>query len=240
MKKRILIFIIVGLLIGFYFTFRIPNHKEVLNDVTGTIYYLDNYKDEKAIYRANADLTNIELIYSHVGKSQNIESTQEGVSDFRYFEEIDTIAFEAKHKDKWSLFQLSLDTMTVEYISEVNDELYVTGDYVCHSVPVDYIKLKQKDVEIFEDDASLFLRDAQGTRCLLKYKGLMRSDIPGMIGYYPTGLSPDNQYVIFGSNHSFTGLGGFLGLSPYKRYIMDVETGQYTEYVNSNNIQWLP
>ena len=159
----------------------------------------------------------------------------DNIIDFRYYPEKGNIEFEAMHNGEWSIFQLPMDGKEAIYIKRAED-IKTDNDYRIINLDVDYINLEANDFHIYEKNDSVFISSEGRDKCILRYRGFLKSDISGASGYKAQGLSPDGKFLIYGTTGR-TGLGFFFG--NYKRYIINLETREYAEYVNSQSIQWV-
>lgn len=228
MKKKIIILaVLCAVLVLFYIKLTDCKNMNILNELEGEIYYLMKDDDISKLYKSDANLKNKTLIYSHEGKGMTSSGgSNDNIIDFRYYPESKKIEFEAMHNGEWSIFELSMDGTEPKYLGKV------------FNVDVDYINLVSEKFYIHEKNDSIFINIDGKDKCVLKYSGFVRSDISGATGYTPQGLSPDGKFLVYGTTGSKSGIGFLLG-SKYKRYIMNLETKEYTEYINSQSIQWV-
>lgn len=245
MKKRSKVIVItlftVFIIIAIVYINLSKKRPSFLENVEGTIYYLRRDEGIFKLYKSDANLQNEELIYSHYHKGKMEDgSYNDYIHDFRYYPESGIIEFEAIHNGEWSIFNIKEGEEEAQYISNVKDEEYQTlEDYRIAYVDVDYIDLDTDDFRIFEEGNSIYIEKNGTTKCIKKYNGGAQSDIMGLVGYVPEGLSPDTKYLVYGTTGSFTGIGALLGICEYKRYILDLETLESVEYINSESIQWV-
>lgn len=238
MKKKIIILAVfcVGLVL-FYIKLTDLKNVNILNDLEGEIYYLMKDDDHiSKLYKSDANLKNKTLIYSHEGKGMTSSGEfNDNIIDFRYYPENEKIEFEAMHNGEWSIFELSMDGTEPKYLHKSN-EVKIDDNYRVFNVDVDYINLVGDKFYIREENNSIFMVSDGKDKCVLEYRGFVRSDIAGATGYTPQGLSPDSKFLVYGTTGR-TGIGFFLG--EYKRYIINLDTKEYTEYINSQRIQWV-
>lgn len=244
MKKKTRIFL-VSVIIGFVFigTFlfylNVKMKEPFLQKISGQIYYLKRDDGILKIYRSDANLKNETLIYSHKNKGKiNNGGYNDNIIDFCYYPETGTIEFVAMNGE-WSKYRMIIEDGEPECIkTRVEDEkIEKKAEVFIHT---NYINLKNDKFTIYEEDGSIYLRKKDGLKkCIKKYWGIGKSDISGLVGYVPEGLSPDSKYLIYGTTGSFTGIGALLGINRYKRYIMNLDTLAFEEYVNSQSIQWI-
>lgn len=244
MKKKTKVFIItifvVVILVSIIHVFLNMNNESFLENVEGKIYYLKRDEGILKLYKSDANLKNEELIYSHYKKGKtNYGTYNDNISDFRYYSDSGVIEFEAMHDGEWSIFRIKDGEKEPQYIKTAPEEYKTIDNYRVVSVDVNYIDLETDEFKIYEKDDSIYLERDGTEKCIKKYRGGAKSDISGLVGYVPEGLSPDSKYLIYGTTGSFTGIGALLGISKYKRYIMDLDTLESVEYINSESIQWI-
>lgn len=162
----------------------------------------------------------------------------DNISDFRYYPDSKVIEFEAMHNGDWSIFKIKAGEHEPQYIKEA-ENLKTLEDYRVISVDVKYIDLDNDKFSIYEKDGSIYLKKNGIEKCIKRYAGIGKSDIRGVFGYVPKGLSSDSKYLIYGTTGSITGIGYFLGVNKYKRYIMDLDTLESVEYINAGKMQWV-
>ena len=239
--KVTVILIFVGIILTSMFHVISNIRKEAfLNEINGTIYYLKRDQEILKLYKSDANLKNEKLIYSHYKKGKiDDENNNDNISDFRFYPEDGLIEFEAMYNGEWSIFTIKKDEKKPQYVKRAPEDYKTLEDYRVVGLDVDYINLESKKFKIFEKNGSLYREENGNTECIKKFRGVIKSDIPGIAGYYPEGLSPDSKYLIYGTTNSLTGIGYFLGLNKYKRYIMDLDTLKSVEYLNVYDIQWV-
>lgn len=244
-KKNFKILVIIIILILFISCIRTlvnKRQKELfLDNVKGTIYYLRQDDGIYKLYKSDANLDDEELIYSHFkkGKTRNGDYN-DNISDFRYYSDSRIIEFEAMHNGEWSIFALEEGKTEPYYVKIAPKEYKTLDDFRVVNLDTDYIDLEADGIfKIYEEDGSIYKEQDGNVECIKKFRGIIKSDISGVSGYYPQGLSSNNKYLIYGTTNSFTGIGYFLGLNEYRRYIMDLETLESVEYLNVYDIQWI-
>lgn len=223
----------------FLFYLRVNRQEPFLQKVNGQIYYLKRDDGILKLYRSDANLKNETLIYSHEKKGRiNNGEYNDNIIDFCYYPETGTIEFVAMNGD-WSLYRMKIGDGEPESIKTRIEDAKTEKEAEVF-IRTDYINLKNDKFTIYEEDGSIYLKKKDGLKkCIKKYWGIRKSDISGLVGYVPEGLSPDSKYLIYGTTGSFTGVGALLGINRYKRYIMNLDTLASEEYVNSQSIQWI-
>ncbi|SCZ11020.1 hypothetical protein [Alkaliphilus peptidifermentans] len=236
-KKSIILAVLCVVLVIFYIKLTDRKNVNILNELEGEIYYLMKDDDHiSKLYKSDANLKNKTLIYSHKGKGMTSSGgSNDNIIDFRYYTESKKIEFEAMHNGEWSIFELSMDGSEPKYLRKAK-EIKIDDKYRVFNVDVDYINLVSENFYIHEKNDSIFINIEGKDKCILKYSGFVRSDISGATGYTPQGLSPDGKFLVYGTTGS-TGFGFLLG--EYKRFIINLDTKEYTEYINSQSIQWV-
>lgn len=238
--KILMVLVVLGIvLISVISLYNNTRRESFLNRVEGKIYYLKRDEEILKLYTSDANLKNEKLVYSHYKKGKiDDENYNDNVTDFRYYPESHVIEFEAMYNGQWTIFRMDEGDAEPRYIKNA-DEFKILEDYRVVSLDVDYVHLETDKLKIFDKDGSIFLETNGEVKCIKKYRGFVKSDIRGIVGYVPQGLSPDSRYLIYGSTGSFTGIGYFLGINKYKRYIMDLDTLESHEYVNVERVQWV-
>lgn len=244
MKRKIIILAIlcVGLLL-FYIKLTDYKNVNILTDLEGEIYYIMKDDDHiSKLYKSDANLKNKTLIYSHEGKGTTSSGgSNDNILDFRYYPDTQKIEIEVMYEGEWSILELRPGSHEPKYLRKLEE--IKTGEYgIVHNINVDYIYSKLDEFEIYGKSKSIFMSTQDEEKCILKYKGLPEDDSPfdkRFTGYFPHGLSPDGKYLVYGTTNDKIGIGAILGFKEYKIYIMNIETKEYTEYVDAHEIQWV-
>lgn len=240
MKKYVFISVICIILLLFLVVSLSPNeNKNVLAELEGEIYYLKKDNDITKLYKSDANLKNTVLVYSHEGKSGDIN---DNIVDFRYYPDTQKIEIEAMYKGEWSILELSPGSSESKYLRK--SEEIKTGEYgIVHSIDVDYIYSKLNEFGVYGRSKSIYMSTQDEEKCILKYKGLPPGDDSPfdkrVTGYFPHGLSPDGKYLVYGTTNDNIGIGAILGFKEYKIYVMNLETKEYTVYIDAHEIQWV-
>ncbi len=213
-------------------------NKNILTELEGEIYYLKKDNHITKLYKSDANLENTVLVYSHEGKSQDIN---DNISDFRYYSDTQKIEIEVMYEGEWSILDLSPGSQEPQYLRKA-EEIKIGENNIVHCIDVDYIYSKLVDFGVYGKSKSIYMSTQGEEKRILKYKGLPAKDSPfdkRFTGYFPHGLSPDGKYLVYGTTNDNIGVGAILGFKEYKKYIMNLETKEYTKYVDAYHIQWV-
>ncbi|MCK5763988.1 MAG: hypothetical protein KAH05_07705, partial [Clostridiales bacterium] len=149
--------------------------------------------------------------------------------------ENDIISFIAMNNGEWSLFSLEEGEDNTTLINIV-DELVDSKSYLANT---HYIKKSTKNLIVTQESGSLYITENDETKCVKKFYGLYDDKFTG---YHPIGFSPDERYLVYHSMENLTVFGTLLGSiingSDGHTYIMDLDTGKSTRFVDVSNIQW--
>lgn len=207
-------------------------NSQILDNLSGQIYYTKRTDGVLILYKADANMKNEKLIYSNVGNGNYDNGDRnDNIIDFCYFPETGQIEFEAVYKGKFSILGIKEGETRPVYIREP-EEKKVLDDYRVAEMDTNYITCKNANVEVYEKKGSIYMKSNGEEKCIKRFIG-MYSD--KFTGYRPVGLSPDGKYLVYNDYGKILGL--IVGKK--KQYIMDLETGKSTQYINSDlNIQW--
>lgn len=234
-KKIIIVVVIITVLLISLIAnkIKISVNAEILNNLKGQVFYTKRVDGVLTLYKADADMKNEKLIYSNVGNGNYDNGDKnDNIIDFCYFPETGRIEFEAVYKGKFSILGIKEGETTPIYIREPEEKKKVLDDYRVVEMDTNYISCKNANMEVYEKKGSIYMKSNGEEKCIKRFIG-MYSD--KFTGYRPVGLSPDGKYLVYND------LGKILGLivGNKKQYIMDLETGKSTQYINSDlNIQW--
>jgi hypothetical protein len=206
-------------------------NRDILTNLQGEIYYKKRVDGIQTLFKSDANLQNEILIYSHKGKGDN-----DNILDYSIDIENETISFIAMNDGDWSLFSLEEGEDNPALINIV-DELVDSKSYLANT---HYIKKSTKNLIVTQESGSLYITENDETKCVKKFYGLYDDKFTG---YRPIGFSPDGRYLLYHSmeNLTFIGtvLGSFIDDSSYgHNYIMDLDTGKSTRFIDVSNIQW--
>lgn len=237
-RKKILLVVIIISIILLFITlitnrFNILANSKILDGLSGEIYYTKRVDGGLALYKSDANLKNEKLIYNNNGNGK-LESgeSNDNIGDFRFFPETGEIEFEAVYNGKWSVLSIKEGESNPKYIREPK-EVKVLEDYRVVEIDTDYIRCKNTNVEIYEKKGSLYMKKNGQEKCIKKFIGMYSEKFTG---YRAIGLSPDGKYLVYSN------LGAFFGtiINQSKQYIMDLNTGESTEYISfPSDIQWV-
>ena len=142
------------------------------------------------------------------------------------------------NKGNFSLFCIKKDESNPTLIGKTEEFLITeTPTYLYRT---DYINNEHKGIIAIEKKGSLYIKENEKERCVKKFYG---SSSEKFTGYGPIGFSPDGKYLVYSSMEHLTAIGSIIDMFirdfDSNVYIMNLETGKSTRFVNSYNIQWL-
>ncbi|MGE5627590.1 MAG: hypothetical protein ACM3X7_05660 [Solirubrobacterales bacterium] len=234
MKKKFLISLalVVTLIFGYNLFIYVTNriNSKIAANLKGEIYYTKRVNDVLTLFKSDANLQNEKLIYSHKGQSNDIYGGyNNNIIDFYYDGKTKTVSFIAMNNGDFSLFSLK-DGEEKPTIVHKEDNMTTT----------DYIKNENSNITITEKNGSIYETINGEEKCIKKFYGVYDSE---STGFRPKGLSPDGKYLIYFSFDHLTAFGvlaeGIITGSCGHNYIMDMNTGKSTRFINAYNIQWV-
>jgi hypothetical protein len=234
MKKKSFIILLAVLLITIIlFIFQPFNssvQSERLQDLKGSVYFLERVDDVLTLFRSDATLRSKVLIYSHKGKgADGYGGYNDNLIDFHYDKESGTIQFIAMYEGDWSLF--SLTEGEDKPILVQKDTMQMRTSYLRHSLD---------ELTVLSDEGTLYLLEDGKKTILKEYEGKYDSKFSS--GYTPIGFSPDGNYLVYSSaddaNSLFGLISAFVDPSP-EIYIMDLSTRESINFVEAHKIQWV-
>ncbi|MCM3584643.1 hypothetical protein M3182_02655 [Mesobacillus maritimus] len=234
-KKKAIIGVLFSLLLMVLIITVFPKLKstqntQLLSETEGTLYYLERVDGVKTLFKADTNLENKTVVYSHKGKGKDSTGDyNDNILDFYYNQVEKTFHFIAMNNGAWSMFSLkegeTQPTLLKEDVMEMS---------------TDYIKTHFKQQTVVAKKGSLYLTENNEESLLLKFKGIYD---PKWTGYNPIGFSPNGNYLVYTSMEHLTPIGtiidGFLTDSFGHTYIMDLSTKKSTRFVDSYEIQWV-
>jgi len=228
MKKiGLIIIILIALLIADGFIADLFMGKEIVSELKGTVFFLKRDKQVLNLYSADANLSNLHLIYSHKGQGEG----NENIIGYHYDRPSNKVFFTAMKDGVWSLYFIKPGDRHPHYLSKAES---LSSNYA-------YIKPETSKLKAINKRGSLYLIK-DGKEVLLKrYYGIYDSKFAP--GYVPLGFSPDSQYLIYAWTGHFTPLGSVLGhlisYEPESLYVMNINTGKTNKYLQGQKIQWI-
>lgn len=209
----------------------------ILNELEGQIYYTKRVGGINTLFKAQANLENEELIYSHKGKGDlGSGEYNDNIIAFHYDLESQVISFCAMDDGTWSLFEVKEGTDEAIRRKQF-DEKEVDQAYI---LKTDYVELRSDKKHIYTEKGSIYLIIEGKSKCIKKFIGIYDGKFTG---YQAIGLSPNGEYLIYTSSEHLTPIGtileGILTNSIGTTYIMDLETGKSTKYIEFSRIQWI-
>jgi len=224
MKKNLLILASIILFIYCFWGFKGFNNKDIITKLEGQIYYTKRVDSVLTLYKSNANLENEKLVYSHVGKGNNQYGTNDNIIDFYYDAKSDRMNFIAMSED-WSLFSLEKGTIKEHSSSNISK--------------TDYINNQFGSITAIQKKGSIYIVENGKEKCIKKFYGIYDK----FTGYSPIGFSPDGKYLIYNSMGHLTSIGsileGMITGSSGHSWIIDLDTGKSTRFVDSDKIQWI-
>lgn len=204
-------------------------NRDIIKDLQGEIYYKKRIDGTNTLFKSDANLQNEKLVYSHKDKgNDSFGDYNDNIIDYSMDTENDTISFIAMNDGDWSLFSLQE--------GENNPTLIGDSDYYIHT---DYIKKSTENLVVTQESGSLYITEDGETKRIKKFYGLYDDKFTG---YRPIGFSPDGRYLIYHSMENLTFIGTILTSSISNSnghtYIMDLDTGKSTRFIDVSNIQW--
>lgn len=240
LKKKKAIGIIIGLIIVLIFAYNPVKNKinsRILNDLNGEIYYTKRVDGVLTLFKSMANLENEKLLYSHKGKGKdNYGGYNDNIPDFFYDKESGGINFIAMNNGKWSLFYIKEGEKEASLIKEVELE----EKYLDLMVNTDYINNNIEGVTAIEKKGSIYMIEDGIEKDLKKFYGIYDDKFTG---YSSRGFSPDGRYLVYHSMDHLTPIGtivdGLINGTAGNTYIMEIETGKDTKFIDASKIQWI-
>ena len=243
-KTKIKTVLIVGCIVGFmalvptgYANLRNISNSDVLDDLKGEIYYTKRVDGINTLFKSEATLQNEVLIYSHVGKGKDSEkSYNDNIIDFYYDPESEIVSFVAMNDGNWSLYALKEGEDTPDLMDTTGTVKNTTSMLETS----DYLKKDTEQLTVIQRDGSLYIIEEGEEKCVKKFHGLYDEKFTG---YRPIGFSPDGKYLVYHSMEHITPLGtiveGVINDSYGNDYIMELNSGKSTRFLNVSEIQWI-
>ncbi len=243
MKKKILVVIlivaIILILVGPYIAIEIKSfiNKDILTSLKGEIYYTKRDNLILNLYKLDANLDNKKLIYSHKNKGlTNFGDYNDNIIDFYYDRNTGEINFIAMNDGSFSLFSIKEGDKNPMLIGKGEELLNIA-----HSLDkTDYISNQQGDAIAVEKKGSIYIIENGKETCVKKFYGIYDSKFTG---YRTIGFSPDGKHLIYSSMEHLTPIGSLLNhlINGFNSniYIMDLDTGESSKFIDSYDIQWV-
>lgn len=236
MKKKVVIVSLSIILIWVLFFIvdkvSISGNSDILKDLEGEIYYTKRVDSVLTLFKANANLKNEQLIYSHKGKGETgFDDFNDHIRDYYVDRETGTIQFIAMNDGDWSLFSLTEGSSSPTFIRK--------EDFIQKT---DYIKLSTDKLSVASKKGSIYLTENGQEKCIKKFRGIYDEKFTG---FTPLGFSPDGNFLVYHSMEHLTPFGsifeGIISNSDFygHTYIMDLETGKSTRFIDAYNFQWI-
>ncbi len=202
--------------------------QDVVASLEGRIFFLQREQGVLNLYAADAQLTNIKLVYSHRGQGEE----NENIIEYCYDKSRDEISFMAMKGGNWGLFSIKIGEESPRFIRE-NE-----------SWPKDfqaYVKPELTGIKAINKRGSLYL-SGNGEEIELKhYYGIYDSKFSS--GYFPLGFSPDGKYLLYSWNGHLTPVGAVLECllqgTEDSVYIIDLESCKSNYYIAGQKVQWI-
>ncbi|MGL4336678.1 MAG: hypothetical protein ACRCST_07270 [Turicibacter sp.] len=206
----------------------------VLSELGGDIIYLRRDEDlVLKLYKSQANLENEMLIYEHSALENS------NIIGFSYDEVTDLITFGAFDDidQNFETYEISIDGGVVKPLNipyetkELPSNHQLTGS------------LNESNFEIISENGSMYLLSDTEKLSLKNYKGFYDGKFSS--GYQPITLSQDSNYLFYSYTPHMTPIGTildgmFLNHEPIRTYIMDLQSQEYSEYVNFyGDIVWI-
>ena len=200
---------------------------DIISGLEGQIFFEQREQGVLNLYTADAGLTNIELVYSHMGKGE----PNEHIIEYYYDKSQDELRFIAMKDGMWGLYSIKTGEKTPHFIR--NQESLLDDNA--------YIKPEINGTKAFNKRGSMYLaRNGKETE-LRHYYGIYDSKFSP--GYVPLGFSPDGKYLLYSWTGHFTPVGWLLESmvreNCYGVYIMDLDSKKSNYYISGQRIQWV-
>lgn len=235
----ILIVVIVFILVGPHIVIEIKGfiNKDILTNLKGEIYYTKRDDIILNLYKSDANLDSEKLIYSHKNKGlSSYGDFNDNIIDFYYNKTTNNIDFVAMNDGDFSIFSMEIEEENPILIGKAN-ELSNIGTSLDKT---DYINNEQGNQLGVGRKGSIYIIENGKERCVKKFYGIYDSKFTG---YEPIGFSPDGKHLIYGSMEHLTPLGSLVHhlINDFNGnvYVMDLDTGKSSKYINAYNIQWI-
>lgn len=241
MKKKLLIFttIIIAIFLAnkIYVSLKEKVNSDIITKLTGQIYYTKRVEGILNLYKFDTNSQKEQLVYSHKGKGKLIGGEyNDNINDFYYDIKSGDIRFAAMNNGDWSLFSIKNGDKDVKYISKLGLE----SSKQLTRIDTDYIKNEAAGVKAIKKKGSIYIEKDGQEKCLLKFNGIYDEKFTG---YSPIGFSPNGKYLVYFSMEHLTPIGtlieGLIKGNVGKTYIMDMETGKSTRFIDCQRIQWI-
>lgn len=241
MKKKLLIFAAIIILIflgnNVYKSIKDKANSDIIAKLRGQIYYTKRVDEILNLYKFDNNSKNEQLIYSHNGKGKDsYGGYNDNIIDYYYDTKSGDISFTAMHEGDWGLFSIKKGDKDAKFIGRLD----LKNSKKPTMIDTDYIKNEAAGIKAAKKNGSIYIEKDGQEKCLLKFNGIYDEKFTG---YTPIGFSPDGKYLVYFSLEHLTPVGtlieGFTKGHIGKTYIMDMETGKSTRFIDASKIQWV-
>lgn len=241
MKKKLLTFAAIIILIflgnNVYKSIKDKANSDIITKLRGQIYYIKRVDEILNLYKFDTNSKNEQLIYSHKGKGKDsYGGYNDNIVDYYYDTKSGDISFAAMHDGDWSLFSIKKEDKDAKFIGRLD----LKNSKNPTMIDTDYIKNEAAGIKAAKKKGSIYIEKDGQEKCLLKFNGIYDEKFTG---YTPIGFSPDGKYLVYLSLEHLTPIGtlieGFTKGNIGKTYIMDIETGKSTRFIDASKIQWV-
>ncbi len=200
----------------------------LLNQLEGDIYYLKRVDGISTLFKSQANMSNEQLLYSHVGKGNTNDGSNDNIIDFHVNEDTDSINFVAMHEGKWTEYEYKNGNVTRMLPMDDKD---IASSY--------YDEVVAKDTRAYIDEGSIYVTRNNKTTLL---KDVGSNYDQNYSTYMVLEMSPDGRYLIYCDSRNFLAmeiLDMFLPGEINNKYIIDLETNKVSTYIDAINIVWV-